>query len=127
MRRLYLLIASLSFAVIIAGNNDNLTEITFSQISHDFGIINLHQKYVTHTFYFRNTGQHPLLIKDVRASCGCTEADWTRRPVTPGDTGSITVLYKNWSKGIFHKRVKVISNAGKTYLYIKGDSELLTR
>ena len=38
----------------------------------------------------------------------------------PGTQVLLPYYIKIGVKGIFHKRVKVISNAGKTYLYIKG-------
>ena len=32
------------------------------------------------TFTLKNTGTHPLLIKDVLTTCGCTNPQWEKRP-----------------------------------------------
>lgn len=39
------------------------------------------------TFTLKNTGMHPLLIKDVLTTCGCTNPRWEKRPVLPDKQG----------------------------------------
>ncbi|HUR10421.1 MAG TPA: DUF1573 domain-containing protein [Flavitalea sp.] len=41
-------------------------------------------------FRFKNTGDKPLIIKNVRPSCGCTVADFPKEPIAPGQEGEIT-------------------------------------
>ena len=64
--------------------------ITFSKTEHDFGKINEADGRVTTVFEFKNEGMEPLVLSNVRASCGCTTPNWTREPVEPGQTGKIT-------------------------------------
>jgi len=98
------------------------TQIAFEETEHDFGEIYLGSGAVKRCFVFRNEGENPLLVKDVRSSCGCVYGSWTRNPVSPGDTGSVCITYKNNISGSFRKTLKVISNAEKTSLTIKGNT-----
>ncbi len=98
--------------------------ITFSKTQHDFGKINEGDGRVTTIFEFKNEGMEPLVLSNVRASCGCTTPKWTNSPVEPGQTGTITVTYNpNGRPGKFTKTVTVTSNASTptTKLTIRGE------
>lgn len=99
--------------------------ITFERTEHDFGKINEADGRVTTVFNFKNEGMEPLVLSNVRASCGCTTPKWTREPIEPGQTGEITVTYNpNGRPGRFQKTITVTSNAKENAtakLYIKGE------
>lgn len=98
--------------------------ITFSKTEHDFGKINEEDGRVSTIFEFKNEGMEPLVLSNVRASCGCTTPTWTRTPIEPGQTGSITVTYNpNGRPGRFQKTITITSNASNatTKVYIKGE------
>lgn len=98
--------------------------ITFDKTTHDFGKINEADGRVTTVFEFKNEGMVPLVLTNVRASCGCTTPKWTREPIEPGQTGTITVTYNPSGRpGRFQKTVTVTSNTEEatTRLYIKGE------
>lgn len=98
--------------------------ITFTKTTHDFGRINEADGRVTTIFEFKNEGMEPLVLSNVRASCGCTTPKWTKTPVEPGQTGSISVTYNpNGRPGKFQKSITVTSNAEQptVKLYIKGE------
>ena len=98
--------------------------ITFEKTEHDFGKINEGDGRVSVDFEFKNEGMAPLVLSNVRASCGCTTPTWTKEPVEPGQTGSITVTYNpNGRPGRFQKTVTITSNATEatTRVYIKGE------
>ena len=98
--------------------------ITFDKTEHDFGKINEADGRVTTVFEFKNEGMEPLVLSNVRASCGCTTPNWTREPVEPGQTGKITVTYNpNGRPGRFQKTITITSNAteGTTRVFIKGE------
>ena len=98
--------------------------ITFDKTTHDFGKINEADGRVTTVFEFKNEGMIPLVLTNVKASCGCTTPKWTREPIEPGKTGQITVTYNASGRpGRFQKTVTVTSNATEpsTRLYIKGE------
>jgi peptidoglycan-associated lipoprotein len=48
-------------------------------------------------FKFKNTGDADLII-EVATACECTELDWPREPVKPGETGEITIEYDSKDK-----------------------------
>ena len=98
--------------------------ITFEKTEHDFGKINEADGRVSVVFSFKNEGMSPLVLSNVRASCGCTTPTWTKEPVEPGQTGSITVTYNpNGRPGRFQKTVTITSNASEATkrVYIKGE------
>lgn len=98
--------------------------ITFQKTEHDFGKINEADGRVTTVFEFKNEGMEPLILSNVRASCGCTTPKWTKEPVEPGQTGQITVTYNpNGRPGRFQKTITVTSNASEATkkLFIKGE------
>jgi hypothetical protein len=66
---------------------------------HDFGDILVSDGPVTATFTVKNIGDKPLLIYNVVTSCGCTDVVWTKKPINPGATGTITATFKNDEKG----------------------------
>jgi len=71
---------------------------------------------------FTNEGDAPLIITNVRPSCGCTVANYTKDPIAPGKSGQIEVGYDTRRIGAFNKSVTVTSNAegGNKTLRIKG-------
>lgn len=98
--------------------------ITFVKTQHDFGKINEADGRVTTIFEFKNEGMQPLVLSNVRASCGCTTPKWPREPIEPGQVGQITVTYNpNGRPGRFQKTITVTSNATEATirLYIKGE------
>ena len=98
--------------------------ITFEKTEHDFGKIHEEDGRVSVVFNFKNEGMAPLVLSNVRASCGCTTPTWTKEPVEPGQTGSITVTYNpNGRPGRFQKTVTITSNASEATkkVFIKGE------
>ena len=96
--------------------------IKFEETVHQFGEIQEGER-AKHTFTFTNTGDAPLIIKNVQPSCGCTSPDWTRKPIQPGESGRVTAVYNSAGRpGKFHKSVTVRTNIeGKSIpLFIKG-------
>jgi hypothetical protein len=88
--------------------------IQFDNVVHDFGTLPWSQPRSNAgicEFRFTNTGDEPLIITGVRASCGCTAPRYTADPVLPGESGVITVQYDNSRQGNFAKTVTVTTNA----------------
>lgn len=96
--------------------------IQFREQEHDFGILN-HKEAVDHRFSFSNPGTTMLVISNVKTSCGCTVAEWTKTPVKPGKSGMIDIRYDAGSPGVFHKEIKVYYNGpdSPVVLKIKGE------
>ncbi|WP_310396277.1 DUF1573 domain-containing protein [Hymenobacter sp.] len=85
--------------------------ITFEEVKYDFGSV-VQGGVVDHTFKFKNTGTAPLVISNIGVSCGCTTPEYTKDPVLPGKTGSITAHFNTTGKmGMQNKVLTVESNA----------------
>ncbi len=89
--------------------------------THDFGDI-IAGEPVTYQFEFRNNTDEPLLIENVRTSCGCTSGDWENKPVLPDSIGKVDIEYDARSNGYFRKSIKVYFNnrRGAHRLWIAG-------
>jgi len=79
--------------------------------THDFGAID-QNKAVEHEFTFTNEGDFPLIISTVKASCGCTVAEYTKEPIAPGAKGTVSARYDAAKVGAFTKTVTVSANTG---------------
>lgn len=102
-------------------------DVKFDKLSHDFGKFTEKDAVQKCVFTFTNTGDAPLIINQAVASCGCTVPTYTKKPVAPGQQGTINVTYngKGSFPGHFKKTVTVRTN-GKTEmvrLYVEGTME----
>lgn len=73
-------------------------------------------------FKFKNVGKTPLIISQVKGSCGCTVPTKPEEPIMPGKMGEIKVKYATNRIGAFSKTVTITSNASEEtkVLRIKG-------
>ena len=74
------------------------------------------------TFKFKNIGKSPLIISQVKGSCGCTVPTKPEEPIMSGKIGEIKVKYATNRIGPFSKTVTIVSNASeeKKVVRIKG-------
>lgn len=90
----------LCFMLLISGSAANAQEkvgniAEFDKTVYDFGDVMLSDGPLSCTFNVKNISQKPMLIHSVVTSCGCTDVKWTREPVMPGKSGSISAVYTN--------------------------------
>ena len=88
----------------------------------DYGTM---KKEMESVFKFNNTGDSPLIITNVKASCGCTIPKKPNKPILPGTNGEIEVKYDTRRVMPFKKTISVGSNATNptVLLTIKGKVE----
>ncbi len=100
-------------------------EIKFEKTTIDLGTFSMYDNKQTCVFKFTNVGDDKLIINTVHTSCGCTVADYSKDPISPGGTGEIKVTYNGAGKlpGHFKKSIQVFSNCKKdmTRVFITGD------
>ncbi len=74
------------------------------------------------TFVFTNVGNAPLIIEQVKASCGCTVPTKPEQPIMPGEKGEITIKYDTNRVGGFSKSITITSNAteARKVIRVKG-------
>ncbi|MBX2961599.1 MAG: DUF1573 domain-containing protein [Cyclobacteriaceae bacterium] len=94
----------------------------WDEIVHDFGKIRLNEP-VVHEFTFTNSGDEPLVIATVQASCGCTVTEYTKDPIPSGGKGFVKATYNAAKAGVFSKTVTITANTieNTVELTIKGE------
>ncbi|MDB9712303.1 DUF1573 domain-containing protein [Flavobacteriaceae bacterium] len=91
----------------------SFAEMTFDKTSHDFGIINDGQAQET-MFSYTNTGDSPLVVTDIKSTCGCTVPQgWSRQPLSPGESSQFTVKFNGKGSNKVSKTVTVTANTKK--------------
>lgn len=89
----------------------NAPVIKFEKELYDFGVITEGAS-VKNEFKFKNTGKTALIISDATATCGCTIPEYPTKPIKPGESGVIKVIFNSRGKeGMQDKVVSIISNA----------------
>ncbi|MGJ8666762.1 MAG: DUF1573 domain-containing protein [Patiriisocius sp.] len=120
MKKLVLIavIALVSFAA------NAQAKITFKSDTVDYGEIAKGSDGVR-VFEFTNTGDAPLIVSDVKSSCGCTVPKKPEGPVAAGASGKIEVKYDTNRVGPIRKTVTVYSNADEPIKALKIKGEVL--
>lgn len=96
---------------------------TWLETEHDFGSFSDSIKTVSCEMRLVNTGSEPLVIVEVKPSCGCTAVEYPREPIAPADTAIVQLRYDSRKiPGEFEKNVLVYTNTvpRKTMLVVKG-------
>ena len=124
MKKIFTLVAIAAFGFVSQAQGGAKIEFTAKDNTIDYGTISKNSDSGIRTFEFTNTGDAPLIIKDVKSSCGCTVPTKPTDPILPGKTGKIDVKY-NMNPGPIRKTITVESNAinyegGMVPLKIKG-------
>lgn len=94
--------------------------ISLDKSVHEFGDVQLGSGPLSCRFTFRNDSGKSLLIERVTSSCGCTDVKWTNTVIKSGETGEVSVVYKNdegpWP---FEKSLTVYLSSQSRPLYLK--------
>ena len=84
--------------------------MSFDKTTHDFGVIQNGTPVET-VFSYTNTGQAPLVITDIKSTCGCTvPKDWSREPLNPGESSQFTVKFDGKGRNNTSKTVTITAN-----------------
>ncbi|MBL7772634.1 MAG: DUF1573 domain-containing protein [Chitinophagaceae bacterium] len=100
-------------------DSDNLkqTTVSFKDSSRHYYPIP-QGKDLNVTFFFTNTGEHPLMISEVQSSCGCAKVKYTDRPLEPGTEGNIEVAYDSYKNiGYSQVFITVIMNTAPVKMH----------
>jgi len=101
-------------------------KIHFKEYEHNFGKVAEGEK-VACIFTFENSGTGPLVISSATTSCGCTVSKYSKKPVLPGNSGSIEVVFNSSGyNGIQTKTITIKSNASKPIVLLKITGEVIT-
>lgn len=101
------------------------TSVNWGETNHDFGNIKSGEV-VKHTYRFTNTGDQPLKLTRVKASCGCTTPSWSKEAIAPGEEGFIEVAFNTRGKsGPQRKTVVVNGNFEPTTMILRFQGEVV--
>ncbi len=119
MKRIFLTFLSLLSLITVYSQSLTPT-ISFAEVVYDFKDIVETAGPVDRIFNFTNTGNQPLVIHNVQASCGCTTPDWTKNPIPPGGKGFVKATYNPAGRpGQFNKSITVMSNASQPSMVLR--------
>ncbi len=106
------LIAVLFVGLMSLGSfaQEKIAKIEFKTDVIDYGTIEKGADGVR-IFEFTNTGDAPLVISNVKSTCGCTVPKKPKEPIMPGETGEIEVKYDTKRVNPIRKTITVFSNA----------------
>jgi len=77
---------------------------------HDFGTVARGES-VVHQFVYQNSTSAPMVIDNVRTTCGCTAPDWSASPLSPGASDTLRIVFHGQKRGPFRKQIKVFFSA----------------
>jgi hypothetical protein len=111
------------FSALTAEELNKAPRISFESEKIDFGSIPPNKK-AENEFTLKNTGETSLIIRKVRASCGCTVAEPTDKIILPGKSTGIKTVFNSAGKSGKQKyAITIISNDPKNYkklLWLEG-------
>ena len=123
MKRIIFLLTALVLSIGALSAQQKKAVISAKETIYDFGEIKEADGKVSHTFKIDNTGDAPLVLTRVIASCGCTTPEWTKEPIAPGKSGDVKIPYNPAGRPeVFAKAISIYSNGkkGSYILTIKG-------
>jgi hypothetical protein len=107
-------------------DSSGTSEIVFREYEHDFGKVAEGEK-VSYVFSFENKGTGNLIVKNAITSCGCTVPKYDTKPIPPGGSGNLEVVFDTFEKnGMQSKTISVRSNASKPVVLLKITAEVVT-
>jgi hypothetical protein len=102
------------------------SEISFREYQHDFGKVSEGEK-LSCIFTFDNKGPGDLIINSASTSCGCTVPKYDTKPIHPGGTGNLEVIFDTSGRnGTQTKVITVKSNASTPVVLLKITAEIVT-
>ena len=84
-----------AFPTMLKGQEKIGGTVEFDRLVYDFGDVLLSDGPLKCEFKMKNIGTKPVVIYSINTSCGCTDVKWSREPVMPGKTASISAVYTN--------------------------------
>lgn len=125
MKRFIFLLCVLATGISVTGQ----PVMKISASEHNFGTFKADAGKQTFDFIVTNTGNAPLLIQNIAASCGCTTPQWTQEPIPAGGKGKITAIYDPTGRfgEKFDKTLSVYTNSKPEIVVLHISGEVLPR
>lgn len=110
MKKVMVVISLLVMATVTWAQNEVKKDpIVFDSLTYDYGTIAKGSPGEC-TFNFKNVTKQPIILTNVKASCGCTTPSYTKEEIKPKKKGQIQVKYNTNNIGYFTKTISVYTN-----------------
>ena len=87
--------------------------INFDKTLHDFGEIQ-NGTAVETVFSYTNSGRSPLVVTDIKSTCGCTVPQgWSKDPLMPGESSDFSVKFNGKGANKVSKTITLTTNTEK--------------
>ena len=87
--------------------------INFDKTLHDFGEIQ-NGTAVETVFSYTNSGRSPLVVTDIKSTCGCTVPQgWSKDPLMPGESSEFSVKFNGKGANKVSKTITLTTNTEK--------------
>ena len=87
--------------------------ISFDKTLHDFGEIQNGTPVET-VFSYTNSGRSPLVVTDIKSTCGCTVPQgWSKEPLMPGESSQFSVKFNGKGANKVSKTITLTTNTEK--------------
>jgi len=87
--------------------------INFDKTLHDFGEIKNGIPVET-VFSYTNSGRSPLVVTDIKSTCGCTVPQgWSKEPLMPGESSQFSVKFNGKGANKVSKTITLTTNTEK--------------
>lgn len=106
MKKLLLSFVALTFSAMLFAQKTAADIAKFTSETVDLGKLKQGVPAVA-TFTVTNIGNEPLIIEQANPTCGCTMGDYTKSPIMPGKSGTITATYNAAAMNHFDKHLTV--------------------
>jgi hypothetical protein len=84
--------------------------ISFDKTLHDFGDITNGTPVET-IFSYTNSGRSPLVVTDIKSTCGCTVPQgWSKSPLMPGESSQFSVKFNGKGANKVSKTITLTTN-----------------
>ena len=108
----------LSIAYVSAQSDKKYPIMTFEQTTINYGKVTPESS-GRRSFKFTNTGNAALLLLKVKGSCGCVVLDYPKKPILPGESAKINIVYNVLRIGRISRTVTVTANTKKPIKVLK--------
>ncbi len=126
MKKFLLLMLGGLFIVAAAAKEPQGAHMQIDDPTYDFGDAPRKGGDLVHDFIIRNDGTAPLVLLRVVTSCSCLKASYSRKPIAPGKTDVVRIVYEPHKSepGTFNKVIQIYSNSvdGRDVLTVQGNS-----
>lgn len=121
----FALISNFSFSQELASNKA-VGVFLFEEEVIDYGIVQQNDNGLR-TFKFTNRGTAPIVISNIKTTCGCTVPNYSKKAILPGESSMINIKYATNRIGQFSKSITIISNADEPQKRIKIKGNVISK